>query len=145
MSQLSGKQKKFEYIEHPADIGIRAYGENLQQLFENAARGLYEILEIQGIQKNKGFKRTKNLSADSNEDLLVLFLNEILYIAIKEHLIFEEFSIIINSSGNTKNLHANMTGYKFNDIGREVKAVTYHHMKIENINGILQTDIIFDI
>ena len=34
----------FEILEHTADIGLRAHGESMEALFENAAAGMLEIL-----------------------------------------------------------------------------------------------------
>ena len=35
---------KFKFIEHTADVGVEAYGENLEETFSNAALGFFEIM-----------------------------------------------------------------------------------------------------
>src|SRR5712691_3978015 len=42
----SEAQRPFEILEHTADIGLRAHGRSLEELFENAAWGLAEILDV---------------------------------------------------------------------------------------------------
>ncbi|MGB9643142.1 MAG: archease [Candidatus Ratteibacteria bacterium] len=145
MSQSSGKQKKFEYLEHPADIAIKVYGRNLQELFENAALGLYDILSPKKKSDDSEYHREHTFSSDSEEGLLVSFLNELLFIALKEHLIFYKFLFNIDCSGKEKMLVCAMTGHKIEGIEREVKAVTYHRMKIRKVKNFLETEIIFDI
>jgi|GEM_PF-6857933 len=36
--------KKFEWVEHPSDIGFRAYGRDLAEAFGNAALALFEVM-----------------------------------------------------------------------------------------------------
>ena len=145
MSQSSGKQKKFEYIEHPADIAIRVYGRNLQELFENAAMGLYDILKPQKKIKEPQYQREKTFYSDSKEGLLVCFLNELLFIALKEHLIFYKYLFNIDCSEKENKLVCVTTGHRSEGVEREVKAVTYHRMEIKKVRNFLQTEIIFDI
>ena len=44
--------KEFEIIEHTADVGIRAYGANMQEAFANAAKGLFSlIIELDDVEE----------------------------------------------------------------------------------------------
>jgi len=142
---LSGKQKIFEYIDHPADIMLRVYGETLSSLFINAAKGLYDVLKPRTKSGGSENRKTGVLKSSSKEELLVLFLNEILFLAIKDHLIFTDFLINIKCSRNQNRLKYNMTGKEIEMLEREVKAVTYHRLKIEKIGKFFQTEIIVDI
>ena len=36
--------KRFEWVEHPSDIGFRAYGRDLAEAFENAALAFFEVM-----------------------------------------------------------------------------------------------------
>jgi len=36
--------KKYEFIEHTADLGLKAYGASIEELFVNAAEGLFDAL-----------------------------------------------------------------------------------------------------
>ncbi|MCM8763820.1 MAG: archease [Candidatus Omnitrophica bacterium] len=145
MSLLSGKPKKFEYIEHPADIALQVYGKTLSTLFINAAEGLYDILRPGCKVVDETFREKRKFFSNSLEDLLVLFLNEILFIAVKHHLIFTKFLINIKCAKKRSGLKCDMVGYRFGSMEREVKAVTYHKLKIEKIGDMFQTYIVFDI
>jgi len=143
---LSERQKTFEYIDHPADIGLRIYGKNLPSLFKNAAIAIYDVIGPSFSNKKQNIYRKQIvLTANSVEELLVSFLNEILFFAFGSHVIFQHFLIkIIKNNGETT-LECDMAGKKFAHIKREVKAVTYHRVKIIKKDKYIVTDIIVDI
>ena len=137
--------KPFEVIEHTADIGIVAYGADTKQLFANAALGLFSLMaDLDNLKKN--VKREIELSAEDVEILLVEWLNELIYISEVEHVIFKRFEIIELS--NTR-LKATCFGEKIkagqHRLKREIKAATYHMLKLNKENGRYQVQIIFDI
>lgn len=37
-------EKKFEFFDVTADVGIRAYGKTLEDAFENAALAMFEVM-----------------------------------------------------------------------------------------------------
>ncbi|MCX7705393.1 MAG: archease [bacterium] len=145
MSQLSGKQKKFKYIEHPADIAFRVYGKTLPSLFKNAVRAIYDILKPHKSFDGVRLSWEKEISSTSIEGLLVPFLNEILYLALERHLIFSKILIKIKRSAPENKLRYKMIGYKIDGVEREIKAVTYHNLKIKKRGGYYLTDVIVDI
>ena len=140
--------KKFEVIEHTADMGIKAYGKDLSELFTNAAYGMASL--ITDLQKvNPKDSEDISLEAENREELLVSWLNEIIYLSASKSMLFSKFEV---SEIDEKHLKAKIFGEEF-DIDRhqietEFKAATYHRLKISNSNlpeGVLQAEIIFDI
>jgi protein archease len=137
--------KPFEIIEHTADIGIVAYGADIKQVFANAALGLFNLMaDLDNLKE--GVKREIELSAEDVEVLLVQWLNELIYISEVEHVIFKRFEIIELS--NTR-LKATCFGEKIkagqHRLKREIKAATYHMLKLNKENGTYKVRIIFDI
>jgi SHS2 domain-containing protein len=137
--------KPFEIIEHTADIGIVAYGTDIKQVYANAALGLFNLMaDLDNLKE--GVKREIELSAEDVEVLLVQWLNELIYISEVEHVIFKRFEIIELS--NTR-LKATCFGEKIkagqHRLKREIKAATYHMLKLNKENGRYQVRIIFDI
>jgi SHS2 domain-containing protein len=137
--------KPFEIIEHTADIGIVAYGADIKQVFANAALGLFNLMaDLDNLKE--GAKREIELSAEDVEILLVEWLNELIYISEVEHVIFKRFEIVELS--NTR-LKATCFGEKIkagqHRLKREIKAATYHMLKLNKENGRYQVRIIFDI
>jgi len=137
--------KPFEVIEHTADIGIVAYGADTKQLFANAALGLFSLMaDLDNLKKN--VKREIELSAEDVEVLLIQWLNELIYISEVEHIIFKRFEI--NELSSTK-LKATCFGQKIKPgqhrLKREIKAATYHMLRLKKEDGSYKVQIIFDI
>ena len=87
--------KKYKHIEHLSDIGIEIYGDSLEQLFENAGEGMFSIMcDLEKISHSE--KRIVKISQkeDTNfEDLLILWLEKLLYIFETENILFSGFKI----------------------------------------------------
>ena len=137
--------KPFEIVDHTADIGIVAYGADLRDLFTNAALGLFNLMaDLDDIGEH--VKREVKVSADDVEVLLVEWLNELIYIFEVDHILFKKF-VINELSGNR--IVATCFGEKTKQgqhiVKREIKAATYHMLKIEKDNGRYKVQIIFDV
>lgn len=141
--------KKYHEIEHTADAGIYATGNCLSELFANAAFGMRDIL-YGNIEVVKKEKLKIELVESTLQDLMVRWLSELNY-----HLCVESFlvSIIEALKIDLKNgkytLNAQLTGDQsqnyISHLNTEIKAVTYHHLKIEKTGGKYVTQVIFDI
>jgi len=140
--------KRFELIEHTADMGIKAYGKDLSELFTNAAYGMASL--ITDLEKvNPKDVENITLKAENREELLISWLNEIIYLSASQRKLFSKFEV---SEIDDRHLKAKIFGEEI-DIDRhqietEFKAATYHRLKISNSNlpeGVLQAEIIFDI
>ena len=140
--------KEFEIIGHTADIGLIAYGKNKEEVFINAAKGMFEI--IVGGTKNlkENFYDKIKLEADDLEGLLFAWLNELLYIGETRLVILSKFQIKQLSDFQIK---AEVGGMKINPpsvkIKKEIKAVTYHRLEIkkDEESGLWRAQVIFDI
>jgi SHS2 domain-containing protein len=137
--------KPFEIIDHTADIGIVAYGADIKQVFANAALGLFNLMaDLDNLKED--VKRDIELSAEDVEVLLVEWLNELIYISEVEHIIFKRFEI--NELSNTQ-LKATCFGEKIKPgqhrLKREIKAATYHMLRLNKEDGGYKVQIIFDI
>ncbi|MGB5637188.1 MAG: archease [Waterburya sp.] len=84
--------KSFEEIEHTADWAYRVRGENLAELFIQAALGLYALVGMQLVPGER-ITRSLQLKAIDRESLLVAWLNELLYFHESEGLGFERLKI----------------------------------------------------
>lgn len=134
--------KKFELLEHTGDIKIRVYGTTLEELFSNAVYGMFA--SISPHQKSdKKVEHVFTVQADSLEILLINFLSECLYLSDIHNEAYDaaQFTQLIHT-----NAQGTLYGYPISGFERvEIKAVTYHDTKIEQINDIWQATIVFDI
>jgi SHS2 domain-containing protein len=138
-------EKPFEIIDHTADIGIVAYGTDMKQIFANAALGLFNLMaDLDKIKED--FRREIELSAEDVEVLLVEWLNELIYIVDVEHVIFKRFEIEELTGTQIK---ARCFGEKIkpgqHKLKREIKAATYHMLRINKDNSSYKVQVIFDI
>lgn len=135
----------FELLDHTADIGIRARGATLAQVFENAARGMFSILtDEENVRPARAYPIKAH--ALDVEGLLVRFLSELLYKFEAEKLVFRKFEV---KTINESRVEALALGEKL-DLTRhtvltEIKSVTYHLLKVQKENGGWLAEVIFDI
>lgn len=135
---------KFITINHTADVGIIAYGKTLSKLFENTAFGMFSLITPLKRVKEKNLISV-SIDAHDKEELLITFLNELLYYYSTKKVLFKIFEILKITETH---LDANISGEKISDheISNDIKAATYHNLKIEKMpDGTYKTRIIFDV
>ena len=113
--------KKFEILEHRADLKIRVLDKTKEELFQNILFGMSESLKPEIKNKEKVSHKIKITSPDL-PSLLVDFLNEALYLSqVNKEVYFEakfkKFSKI--------ELEGELIGQKVERFGEDIKAVTY--------------------
>ena len=137
--------KKYKLIEHTADIGIKAFGKNLEESFENASKAMFDLITDNSIIDNVG-QYNIQIEAPDLEQLLVDWLSELLFLNTAKNIVFGYFKIQIDEKYNR--LNAEISGENFNlskhKIGLEIKAVTYHMLEVNNKHPFY-TQVIFDI
>ncbi len=127
MSNLeSHPENNFEEIEHTADWAYRVRGENLAQLFIQAALGLYALVGMQ-LTPRERITRSLQLKAIDRESLLVAWLNELLFFHESEGLGFEEIKI---KYLDETSIQAEVTGALTQQWLKDIKAVTYHNLGV---------------
>jgi SHS2 domain-containing protein len=136
---------KFEVIEHTADIGIRVFGKDEKELFENAARGMFEILaDLENVEPSQ--TRMIKVCAESQDELLLNWLSELLSQYDAYNILFSDF--IIKKMSHLE-LEAEIKGEDIDkdkhEIKTEIKAVTYHQLRIDKTEDGWQAEIIFDV
>ncbi len=137
--------KRFELFDISGDAGIRAFGNSLEDLFLNAAAGMYSLItEPDNVSSQKSLKI--QASGNSPEGLLVAWLNELIF-----H--FDTYGFLgkdiqINELRDTL-VKATLKGEDFDPerhgSGLLIKAATYHRLKIERKADHWEADVIFDI
>lgn len=132
-------------FEHTADIGLEAWSETREGLFEEAAKGLFGlIVDLSGVKP--GEKIRVRLQAENTEELFLKWLQELLFISDSKHLLLSSFRI---GKIEANELTAEVAGEKLDPashrLGREVKAVTRHQFEWkEEVSG-LRARVILDI
>jgi SHS2 domain-containing protein len=135
-------EKEFEIIDHTADVGIVAYGDDVNRAFANAGKALFSLItDLDNVEEVT--YREIELTAPDQESLLVDWLNELIYLFDTEQFLFKRFDLM---QLDETHLKARIYGQKVSGhklkIG--VKAATYHMLKIEGSNGV-KVQVLFDI
>ena len=130
----------FKELEHTADWELMVWGPDLSNLFIQAARGMYQL---SGIQLSSGSRQVRqiNLHAADPESLLVSFLDELLFWGENEGLGIDEFDLRIRDTS----LQGRVWGAPIAHQEKEIKAVTYHNLNIQQRGPGLQVTIVFDV
>jgi len=147
----SEEDLKFEFFDVTADVGFKAYGENLEEAFGNAAIAMFDVITDTSNIEHRVIKRIK-LEAEDECSTLYEWLSELLFIHETENLIFSKFNVTINqklTKGEKKfYVEALAFGEKFDktvhEQRSEVKAVTYHMMNV-NVEDKCTLKVILDI
>jgi SHS2 domain-containing protein len=136
---------RFEFVDHTGDLGVRVFGENLPRLFEQAALALtFIVTEPETIRVSEIHNLA--LEAKTDEELLIAWLNELVYLFDTQGLLFKEYDVL---SVYDHRLEALARGEIYAEsrhpIKTAVKAATYHQLKIEHHKGLWTAQVIFDL
>jgi SHS2 domain-containing protein len=139
----------FKVISHTADVGLQLKAPTLEKLFEDAALGLKYCLVENGDVESKESKDIV-LTYHSPEELMVQWLNELNYLATVHSWILNEvknIKIVSKNSGwsITSTILGENLDFDRHEIAIDIKAVTYHQLKIEQVEGMFTTRLFFDI
>lgn len=142
--------KPYEILEHTADVGLRANGTTLKELFENAARGMFAVIAggEPGSKIKTEIQKTVRIrkEVEDLEELLVDWLSELLYFFDKEKILFTDFRISeLNNGGVTGEAYGEKIDADRTSLQTEIKAVTFHGLRIEENAKGFSCNIIFDV
>ena len=142
---MKAKKKFYKVFEHTADIGIKVRGRSLKELFKNLALAVFDIIAEKKPASSKIRKKIPiKLEARNPEELLVDWINELLYLSSVKELIFEDFKIkeIDNNHIDVISVACPVKNYNVNV---EIKAATYHELEVKRAKNGWQVKVIFDV
>ncbi len=140
----------YEFLNHPADVWVHAWGKTFEEAIENCVYSLMETMFEGNIIENK-ITRDVIIEEETKGSLLVAFLSEFLYIFDTEYLIFNHVKIdpVVKNPAGKLEIHAICQGEVFDpskhnpDI--EVKAITYSYLEIKEEKNRTDIKIVYDI
>jgi len=135
----------FEVFEHTADIGVRVYGASFAELLKNAALALLSLItDRDSVRPDE--EVLFEAEAETREELLIKMLSEILYLHEVRKMVFSEAEIELTDSYKLRGrLKGEKTDVSRHELLLDIKAATYHNLKIDRVNDRFMTEIIFDI
>jgi SHS2 domain-containing protein len=134
-----------ELFEHTADLGLRAAAPDLDTLFAEAAACLFTAVveDISTVRPTTAVRI--ELAGSDTEFLLFDWLKELLYRFDADHLLFGRFEVRVRADGLTATAWGEPLDPARHLLNHEVKAITYHELKVERTGDGWLAEVIVDI
>jgi SHS2 domain-containing protein len=136
--------RKYEFLEHVADIRLKIEADSLEELFSAAVEGMNEIAckKRDGILEADVIEEV-GIGAKDTTTLLINFLSDVLtYMHVNRAI----YTKIIFTELDEKSLQATINGFHIDKFDEDIKAVTYHEAEVvKNDKGNFEAVIVFDI
>ena len=128
--------KNYEYFDVTADIGFKAYGNDLNEAFENASVAMFNIItDTANVRPTKEFKF--EIDSEDEVSLLYDYLEELLFYHEVEFMLFSEFHVEIDDN---LHLEAKILGeeidWQKHERKTEIKAITFHKMDVRKTDHV---------
>ncbi len=134
--------KKYEFLEHTADIKFKVYAKTLERVFENTAEAISEILSRSDEVKNVGMKKIE-ISGKDNPGLLYNFIDELIYLLDAEQFIVAKAKVKISGKKLTANIYGD-DALKYPGLDH-IKAATYAEMYVKEKKGNWEAQVVVDV
>jgi SHS2 domain-containing protein len=135
----------YETFDHTADLGLRIRAADLNTLFAEAALALFSTL-VEDLSTVAPAQRLDMAIAGSDREYLLFdLLKELLYRFEVEHLLLSRFSVRIDADGLQASAWGELFDQKRHELSHEVKAITYHGLRVEEAPDGWLAEVIVDI
>jgi len=135
----------FETFDHTADLGLRVRAADLNTLFAEAAAALFSTIVEDPASVVPTQTVAVELANDDTEYLLFDWLKTLLYHFDAEHLLFSRFEVRIDATGLKGTAWGERLDRSRHELGHEVKAITYHGLRLERTADGYLAEVIVDI
>jgi SHS2 domain-containing protein len=135
----------YETFEHTADLGLRVRAPDLDTLFAEAAAALFAAI-VEDLATVRPLQQVEvELRGDEWEYLLFDWLKELLFRFDTEHLLFSRFQVHVTDTGLKGSAWGEPLDRDRHGLSHEVKAITYHGLRVEQTADGWLAEIIVDI
>lgn len=147
--ELNPVNRRFDFLEHTADVYIAAYGRGLKESFENAALAMFEVMTDTSL-VSRDLEESIEVEGDDEKSLLYNWLEELLFIFETKEILFSKFKVTkIDHSDSGYKLSAKAWGETFDSekhVQRMgVKSITYHMMNIKMEDELVTIKFLLDV
>jgi SHS2 domain-containing protein len=135
----------YETFEHTADLGLRVRAPDLDTLFAEAAEALFAAI-VEDLGTVAASRKVEvHLTGSDREYLLFDWLKTLLYHFDAEHLLFGRFAVKVRADGLDGDVWGEPLDLSRHELSHEVKAITYHGLRVEKVEGGWLAEVIVDI
>ena len=135
---------KFKFLEHTADIKFQAFGDTIEEVFENSALAMFNTMHDGKIKSKKSFKI--KVKGKDFESLLYNFLEELLFLFDSKCFFLAKVEKI-EIDGKKFKLEAKVFGddAKNYEIHLDIKAITYNEMFVQKVKNKWVAQVVLDV
>jgi len=134
------KTTGFCEIEHTADWALHVWAPDFPGLVRQAALGMYALSKTR-LADEPRLTREFEFPVSDRESLIVDFLSELLFFGEEERLGFDEFETELTGPS----CKFRVSGAPVAAQSKEIKAVTFHDLKVRKTEIGLEVNIVFDV
>jgi SHS2 domain-containing protein len=121
---------KYRFTDHTADFGIQAFGKTMEQVFENAAFAISDLITDTDILQG-AHSQTISVTGYDRDDLMVNWLREILYLWNGMGMLVKQTSVKeVTESRLKADITYDLYDKDRHEIKNEIKAITYHQLEV---------------
>jgi SHS2 domain-containing protein len=135
----------YELFEHTADLGLRVQSPDLDTLFAEAGKCLFSAIAEDPSAVRPEVEQAIELSGTDREYLLFDWLRELLYRFDADHMLYRDFAVTVRPDGLTATIRGEPLDPARHVLSHEVKAITYHELKVEQTPDGWLAEVIVDI
>ena len=137
--------RMFETFDHTADLGLRVRAADLNTLFAEAATALFATV-VEDLSTVRPARQVGiELAKDELDYLLFDWLKTLLYHFDAEHLLFARFEVKVDDTGLKGTAWGEPLDRSRHELSHEVKAITYHGLRVEKTADGYLAEVIVDI
>ena len=127
----------YSLLDHTADMGIEATGDDLPSAFANAAQGMFAwMVDLDTVEERE--QQTVEATGRDVEALLVAFLNELLFLFETRGLLFKRLQVreMVSSDDQAEPHRLVAVGFgerldpQRHELRGSIKSATYHMLKV---------------
>lgn len=135
----------YEIFAHTADVGLRVKAPNLNTLFADAGQALFSVIVANLNDVRRQTQVEINLAGQELDYLLLDWLSELLFTFETRRLLLSDFDLSIDAGGLKATAFGETVDPQRHEMAHEVKAVTYHGLKVEQSDNGWTAEVILDI
>ena len=135
----------YETFAHTADLGLRIRAADLDTLFVEAAQCMFAAI-VEDLTTVRPLQKVEiQVPGDEPDYLLFDWLRELLFHFDAEHLLFGKFEVHVTDAGLTGAAWGEPLDRTRHRLEHEVKAITYHGLRVEKLGAEWEAEVIVDI
>ena len=134
--------KKFEFLEHTADIKFRAFGKDVEEVFKNVVLAISDIISREQKINSKNKKQIE-VEGHDKESLLYNFIEELLYLTEAENFLVSKADVKI-SDNKLKAMLLGDSTLNYSNLDH-IKSPTYHEMYVKKTKNGWEAQVVVDV